>query len=424
MSKFANDTDRNTANRGWIVILLFSLFAWTMSNLDQSLFGYAVPGILGEFNVGLESVGLILSVGFVTAAFMVVIAGVAADRYGRRFTLAALLASSALFVGLHGLVTDLTQLTILRALAFGLAAGIAPITAAYVTECAPARHRGVLMGVLQCGYPLGWFLAAMIAAPLLESSGWRAIFWIGFAVVPIALLIGWRMPESQRFAAVAAARQTATDADDPAKSGESLVRELFSPDYRLRSIASIVLFFSFGCAYAGTAFFFPTYFMEVRGYTASQATQLVGLSNGIAIAGYLSAAVVGEYLLTRRNTFAIWCALGALALLALMWLPTERWQDLTFFALTGAFFYGSNAVVGALLADLYPTRMRTTGYAVCGSAPLTLGFALFPAIVPLVVKAIGWQWAFSLAIVPLLFVSAVAALMLPNIKSGLEVADQ
>ena len=81
-------------------------------------------------------------------------------------------------------------------------------------------------------------------------------------------------------------------------------------------------------------------------------------------------------------------------------------------------------MVGALLADLYPTRMRTTGYAVCGSAPLTLGFALFPAIVPLIVKSVGWQWAFSLAIVPLLFVSAVAALMLPNIKSGLEVADQ
>ena len=105
-----------------------------MSNLDQSLFGYAVPGILGEFNVGLESVGLILSVGFITAAVMVIFAGIAADRYGRRWTLAALLASSAFFVGMHGFVTDLTQLTIYRALAFGLAAGIAPITAVAAHE--------------------------------------------------------------------------------------------------------------------------------------------------------------------------------------------------------------------------------------------------------------------------------------------------
>jgi MFS family permease len=317
------------------------------------------------------------------------------------------------------MVGTLTQLTILRALAFGLAAGLAPITAAYVAESAVPRQRGVLMGVLQCGYPLGWFLAAMIASPLLERSGWRSIFLVGFAVIPIAFLIAWRLPESRRFTAVAASRtvtrQKALD--------YKLLRELFSPQYRLRSIASIVLFLSFGCAYAGTAFFFPTYFMEVRGYTPAEAAQLVGLSNGIAIVGYLAAAYIGEYLITRRNTFAIWCVLGVLALLGLMWIPQQRWQDLALFGLTGAFFYGSNAVVGALLTDLYPTRMRTTSYAFCGSAPLSLGFAIFPSVVPLAVKAIGWQWAFSALIAPLLVISALAALLLPNLRSGVEIAD-
>ena len=400
-------------------ILLACLFAWTVSNLDQSLFGYAVPGIIGEFHIGLETIGFILSVGFVVAVVMVIFAGLAADRYGRRWTLAALLAASALCVGLHGMVSSLTQLTVLRALAFGLAAGLAPITAAYVAESAPARQRGVLMGVLQCGYPLGWFLAAMIASPLLERSGWRSIFLVGFAVIPLAFLIAWRLPESRRFAAVAAAR------NDTAKTLDfQLLRELFSPQYRVRSIAAMLLFLTFGCAYAGTAFFFPTYFMEVRGYTPAEAAHLVGLSNGIAIVGYLAAAYVGEFLLTRRNTFAIWCALGAIALLGLMWIPQQRWQDLALFGLTGAFFYGSNAVVGTLLADLYPTRMRTTSYAVCGSAPLSLGFAIFPSVVPLAVKAMGWQWAFSALIAPLLIVSALAALALPDLRSGAEVADE
>ena len=388
-----------------------------MSNLDQSLFGYAIPGILGEFQVGLDVVGLILTVGFITASVMVIFAGLAADTWGRRWTLTALLALSALFVGLHGFVEDLAQLTWLRALAFGLAAGLAPITAAYVAESAPARHRGMLMGVLQCGYPLGWFLAAMLAAPLLETSGWRSIFFIGFAVVPIAFLIGWRLPESERFQQVAATR-----------SGErtsiidwGLLREMFSNDYRRRSIASIVLFFAFGCAYAGTAFFFPTYFMEVRGYSQSEAAQLVGLSNGIAIFGYLAAAYVGEYWMPRRDTFALWTLLGAAALVALMWLPQERWQDLALFGLTGAFFYGSNAVVGALLTDLFPTRMRTTAYAVCGSAPLSAGFALFPALVPLVVQSAGWQWSFTVMIAPLLVLAAAAALALPRNASGSDI---
>lgn len=417
-------TSQNVASpavgrREWLTVLVFCLFAWTASNLDQSLFGYAIPGIVEEFGVGLEAIGLILSIGFVVAAVLVIVAGLIADRYGRRWTLAALLAASALFVGLHGMVEDLTQLTILRALAFGLGAGLAPITAAYVAESAPPQWRGMLMGVLQCGYPLGWFLAAMLATPLLEASGWRAIFLIAFAVIPLAFLIGWRLPESRRFAAVAAARSS----DAPGAFDASRLRELFNAKYRVRSLASMLLFLSFGCAYAGTAFFFPTYFMTVRGYSAAEATQLVGLSNGIAILGYLGAAYVGEYVLTRRNTFAIWCVLGAAALVALMWLPQARWHDLALFALTGAFFYGSNAVVGALLVDLYPTRMRTTSYAVCGSAPLSVGFAVFPSVVPLVVAAQGWQWAFTLAIAPLLLVSAAAALVLPNLRSGTEVED-
>jgi MFS family permease len=405
--------------REWVVILLCALFAWTASNLDQSLFGYAVPGIMAEFGASLERIGLILSVGFLAAAVLVVLAGIAADTWGRRWTLAVLLGGSALFVGLHGLVGDLTQLTVTRALAFGLAAGLAPITAAYVAESAPPHLRGVLMGVLQCGYPLGWFLAALIAAPLLESSGWRSIFWIAFAVIPVAAILAWRLPESRRFESVAAARAAAR----PRIFESGLVRELFGTEYRTRSLASIALFFCFGCAYAGTAFFFPTYFIEVRGYTPAEATQLVGYSNGIAIIGYLSAAAVGEYVLTRRNTFAIWCVLGAVALVGLMWLPQARWHDFALFALTATFFYGSNAVVGALLADLYPTRMRTTSYAVCGSAPLSVGFAVYPAVVPLIVGSVGWQWAFTIAIAPLLVLAAVAALVLPNLQSGIDIAD-
>ena len=422
----------------WLGVFLFSLFAWTMSNLDQSLFGYAIPGILTEFQVGLDVVGLILTVGFIAAAFMVILAGLAADTWGRRWTLTALLALSALFVGLHGLVQDLGQLTVLRALAFGLAAGLAPITAAYVAESAPARHRGMLLGVLQCGYPLGWFLAAMLAAPLLETSGWRSTFFIGFAVVPIAFFIGWRLPESERFKQTAEARHPSdtraadtraadlrgTDTRSNSKARVldwTLLRELFTPLYRRRSLAAIVLFFSFGCAYAGTAFFFPTYFIEVRGYSPAEATQLVGFSNGIAIVGYLAAAWVGEYRLPRRDTFALWTLLGAVALIALMWLPETRWQDLALFGLTGAFFYGSNAVVGALLTELYPTRMRTTAYAVCGSAPLSAGFALYPALVPLAVQNFGWQWSFTVMIAPLLLIAAGAALMLPRILSGSDV---
>ena len=79
------------------------------------------------------------------------------------------------------------------------------------------------------------------------------------------------------------------------------------------------MFFLFGGAYAGSAFFFPTFFTTERSYSQADAAMLVGLSNGVAVIGYLSAAALGEYVFTRRNVFTLWCGLGAAALLALLW---------------------------------------------------------------------------------------------------------
>jgi MFS family permease len=65
--------------------------------------------------------------------------------------------------------------------------------------------------------------------------------------------------------------------------------------------------------------------------------------------------------------------------------------------------------------------MRTTAYALCGSAPLSAGFALFPALVPLAVQNFGWQWSFTVMIAPLLLIAAGAALLLPRVLSGSDV---
>jgi len=321
-------------------------------------------------------------------------------------------------VSLQSFAGTLVVLTLLRALSFGLSGGLAPVTSAYVAEASPPRHRGLLMGALQCGYPLGWFLASLIAGPLLASHGWRSLFLFGLLVVPLAFLIGRQLPESRHFAAARAQQSTAPDG-----ARWSGVAQLFAPEYRWRTVACMVMFLSYGCAYAGTAFFFPTYFTQVRGYTPSEAAYLVGLSNGISAFGYIGAALVGEYVLTRRNTAAIWCTVGAVALTALLWLPTKRWHDMVLFAITATFFYGTNGVIATLLAELYPTRMRTTAYAICGSAALSVGFALYPMVVPVAVAAYGWRFALSVAIAPLLLIAAAAALTLPDLRSGSEVTD-
>lgn len=389
-------------------VLIVSLLAWTLTNMDQAFFGYAIPGILEEFDLPLEAVGIILTVSFVIASILLIFAGHAADRFGRGPMLSLYLAVSALLVGLQGFAGGIVLLTVFRAFGFGISTGLSPITNAYVAENVMPRIRGLAMGVLQCGYPLGWFLASMFAVPLLASHGWRAMCFAAFLVIPVAGIFYWLLRNEPDV-------KTSTDTAESAGA----IRTLFSSEHRGKSLASIVTYFAFGGAYAGSAFYFPTFFTEVRGYTPSEAADLVGLSNGIGIAGYLVAAVVGEFLITRRNVFVFWALGGTLALAGLMWLPETRLEDTIWYAATAALFYGSLAVLPVLIAEIFPQEVRASALSACASAPLSLGFAVFPLVVPFVVGAVGWQLGFTLVICPLLLVAVIAALFLPNRKSGI-----
>ena len=392
-------------------ILVISFLAWTLTNMDQAFFGYAIPGILEEFNLPLEAAGIILTISFIIASIMLLFTGIVADRFGRGPILSLYLAVSALLVGFQGLAGGIVMLTIFRALGFGFSTGLSPVTNAYVVENVKPRMRGIAMGVLQCGYPLGWFIASLFAAPLLADYGWRAMCFAAFLVVPLAGLFHWLLRDTPGI--------ILAGTDSPIKGK---VRVLFSAPYRKSSLASIATYFAFGGAYAGSAFYFPTFFAEVRGYSQSDAASLVGISNFIGIGGYLSAAFVGEYLLTRRSVFIIWALGGTIALIGLLWFSESRTADTIWYGLTAALFYGSLAVLPVLIAEIFPEEVRASALSVCASAPLSLGFAVFPLIVPFVVGSVGWQMGFSIIICPLLALSAMTAFALPNRRSGDDLA--
>jgi MFS family permease len=395
-------------------IFMLCLLVWTLSNMDQALFGYAIPGILAEFRLPLQTIGAVLTISFASAVLLIIMSGIAADRWGRGLVLCALLLSSAVFVGLQGFAGGIVVLTFFRALGFGLSGGLSPITNALVVESANPRYRGVAMGLLQCGYPLGWLLASFAAAPLLDAYGWRAVCFVAFLVVPLVLPIGWLL------ARYGVARNPAppTPAPATAQPGRGSIAILLSPPYRRTTLATMGLFFMFGGAYAGSAFFFPTYFTQVRGYSEAEAASLVGLSNGIAVFGYLAAALIGEFIMTRRNVFVIWCLLGAAGLAGLLWLSGNRTQDLLWYGATAALFFGSQAVVAVFVAEIYPARFRATALAFCASAPLSLGFAVFPLAVPFAVAELGWNAGLTLMVIPLLVGAGLLALALPNRRSG------
>jgi len=404
-----------------LLIFLVCLMGWTLTNMDQSLFAFAIPAILTEFDEKLETVGWILSLSYIVASFTAVAFGLLADRYGRKVVFVSTMVGSALLVGAHALVTDVTMLAIMRTAGFAVSVGLAPIAITYTTEAAPARLRGLMTGFLGAGFPLGWFLAAMIAAPLMGVYGWRSTFLPALIVVPLALLLVRYLPESDLYK-----RSVSTSVQEGGVDNISWTRrflELFSPAFRKRTLLSSTCYFMVGGAYAGTAFYFPSYFNEVRGYDQQTATLVVGVSYGIGILGYIGSSVVGEFFWTRRNTVSLWLVLGAAAMAGLIWIPTTLSGDVFWFSIMAAFFYGSNATLATFVSELFPTRLRATGVSVCVILGLNLGHIAFPPLVAIAVGTLGWQWAFALATIPALLIGAAALLGIENIESGLDLDE-
>ena len=397
------------------------LLGWALTNMDQALFGYAIPGIMAEFDIGLDGIGWILSISFIFAAICNLIIGVAADRFGRKVLFVFCLSFSAFLVGVHSLAPTIVALTVLRATAFGVSNGLSPLTNTYVVEAAPARYRGLIMGFLQCGYPIGWFIASLIAVPILTLYGWRFIFLPALLVVPLAFFISSKLPESGRYEKSHAETADGLGVLDlTAWTGR--LGMLFEPALKRRTLTCAVIYFMHGGSYAGSAFYLPTFFYEHRGYAEAEAAAIVGLSYGVGLIGYVSSAVVGEFFLTRRTTVVIWMTIGAFSFLGLIWLPQESWHDVFWFSAMAIFYYGAVGAMTTLTTEIFPTRVRATAASTCMASGL-VGFSVFPVMVAQMVGVVGWQWAFTTIIFPAILAASATIYTLDNIKSGTDVDD-
>ncbi|MFT7289056.1 MAG: AAHS family benzoate transporter-like MFS transporter [Halieaceae bacterium] len=396
--------------------LFVAFTAWTLASLDHSLFGYAIPGAMKEFEIGLDAIGLIVSASFLFGMVAPVVIGILADSWGPRFLMLACLTISSLLVFAQGVANTMFTFGALRVLSYGISGALSPVTSAMVANTAPVERRALYIAILQAAFPFGWFLASMAVVPMSQDGDWRAPFSVALLVIPIAVFLYAMMPK--RFPAPT----SATPVDQSPESrvgaaehpvGSSLSR-LFCVENRRTAILCSLAFFFYGGAIGGSAFFLPTFFQEDRGYDSSTASMLTGLTYGIAIIGYVGSAVVSQRLLGARLTTIIWSAMGSFLLLGTLWVPANLALDIFLFGLTAIFFFGTSSILTTYVLAVFPPAIRTTAMAVCGTASLTTGFIIFPMLISTAVERIGWAASFSILIVPACLMTSVVVSMLPN----------
>ena len=177
--------------------VLAGFFGWTLDAFDFFVVVFLIDTLARQFGVSKGEIVRTLTATLAMRPVGALLFGLLADRYGRRIPLMANVIYFSVIELLCGFSPNFTFFLVMRAL-FGIGMGGEwGVGASLAMEAAPVRWRGILSGILQCGYSIGYLLAALAARFLLPVWGWRPMFWIGAVPALLALYIRTKVPESE-----------------------------------------------------------------------------------------------------------------------------------------------------------------------------------------------------------------------------------
>lgn len=177
-----------------------------IAGLGGLLFGYDTGVIAGallfikpEFDLGSFAQGLVVAAVPIGAVFGAMVAGPAADNYGRRLMI---LVSAGVFIvgALASAAAPGVEVLVLARIVIGVAIGVASAAApVYISEVAPPESRGQLVTFFQLAVTVGILVAYLVGLAFDGIEGWR--WMLGLGCVPaLALAFGMiRMPQSPRW---------------------------------------------------------------------------------------------------------------------------------------------------------------------------------------------------------------------------------
>ena len=169
-------------SRYQFLMIAICCLAYAADGVDFAVLPLAAPALAKAWGIAPALMGLALSahgVGLVVGSFFI---APFADRIGRRVVTQAAVAVLALTMFLSAATGTLAVLIALR-LVTGVALGTLVVTLnVMVSELANEKSRTLAVGILHTGYTLGTMAGGVIAATLLESHGWRSLFFAAGAI--------------------------------------------------------------------------------------------------------------------------------------------------------------------------------------------------------------------------------------------------
>lgn len=359
-----------------------ALLGWALDAFDYFLLVFVLKAISEAFHADIAAVNTALLLTLVARPVGALVFGRLADRHGRRPILMINVGLYSVLALASAFSPNLLALLALRTL-FGFAmGGVWGIGASLALETIPAKSRGLISGILQEGYPMGYFLAA-IANLFLPTIGWRGMLALGVIPALLIVYIQRNVAESPVW------REARAAAPRPA-----LLKSLRG-HWGVLAYA-VLLMTCFNFMSHGTQDLYPQFLQTQHRYAPAMVTLLTILLNLGAILGGVVFGPLSERIGRRR-------AIVIAALLALPIIPLWAYGASPLALGAGAFLIqfavqGAWGSVPAHLNELSPQNLR-------GTFP---GFAyqlgnLFAAVnanlQTSIMKAHNHDYAFALAVV-------------------------
>jgi len=331
-------------------VVVAGFLGWALDAFDFFILVFTLPAIAKEFNVNVPDVAhaifLTLAMRFIGAYLF----GRLGDKFGRKPILALNIVCYSVLGAAAAFAPTLGIFLAVRAV-FGIAMGGEwGLGSSLTMETIPPQSRGMVSGILQCGYPTGYLLASIVFGIFYDQTvfgvtlGWRAMFLFSLLPAGLVLFIRTHVPESPAFMQARREPRPAFFAT-------------LAANWRL-SLFAVVLMMFFNLFSHGTQDLYPVFLQKQHRFGHHTVSLILIAANLGAIAGGIFFGALSEKI-GRVNAITI------ASLLALPLIPLWAYGSSAAALAAGAFMMqiavqGAWGVIPAHLNELAPGPVRAT----------------------------------------------------------------
>ncbi|CAJ1190091.1 Putative niacin/nicotinamide transporter NaiP [Fructilactobacillus sanfranciscensis] len=357
------------------LVLTSSSLGFGLENMDVLFLSFTMSSIIASLHVSAGAAGLI---GTITNWGMLlggVLFGMLGDRFGRVKTFTYTIFVFALATALMSIANNITSIYIFRFIAGIGAGGEYGLGITLIAEAFLKKELGRMSSIASIGGQVGAVAAAIIAAFVIPSLGWHALYLFGLLPIILVFFVRRHIKESAEFLRVKENRKITII--------HAIKKYMFADlGTAWTSIGLMIMTTVQIAGYFGLMNWLPSIVeqqshLSVKGSSLWMISTIIGMSIGMMTFGTIFDKM------GPRLSFGIFLLASAVLVYALAYAHSIGLL-LIIGAVVGFFSNGMYGGYGAIVSRIYPTEVRSSanniivgvGRAVGGMSSLVIGLIM------------------------------------------------